>query len=203
MRYQGKITQWNDANGFGFVTPNGRSQQVFVHARGFSNRQQRPLANTVVSYELGSDSKGRCCAVNVRYVDENPATSVLRISIFQMAWAMGFAALLMGAVFAGEMPVIVFIVYLVLSLITFLAYALDKSAAETGRWRTQESTLYIFGLAGGWPGAIFAQQVLRHKSNKREFQMAFWMTVMLNCGALIWLASPGGMEVRLLLSQMV
>jgi uncharacterized membrane protein YsdA (DUF1294 family) len=124
-------------------------------------------------------------------------------AVFPMGWAMLFAALLSGAVLAGAMPVIVALAYLVLSLVTFLAYALDKSAAEAGRWRTQESTLHLFGLAGGWPGALLAQQLLRHKSSKREFQAAFWMTVMLNCGALVWLALPYGVDVRLLLSRMV
>jgi len=40
--------------------------------------------------------------------------------------------LLVGAVLAKTMPVIVSVLYLVLSLVTFLAYALDKSAAESG-----------------------------------------------------------------------
>ncbi|MDP1646381.1 MAG: DUF1294 domain-containing protein [Thiobacillus sp.] len=123
-------------------------------------------------------------------------------AVFPMGWAMLFAALLSGAVLAGAMPVIVAIAYLV-SLVTFLAYALDKSAAEAGCWRTQESTLHLFGLAGGWPGALLAQQLLRHKSSKREFQTAFWMTVMLNCGALVWLVLPDGADARLLLSRMV
>ena len=123
-------------------------------------------------------------------------------AVFPMGWAMVFAALLSGAVLAGAMPVIVAIAYLGLSPVTFFAYALDKSAAEAGRWRTQESTLHLFGLAGGWPGALFAQQLLRHKSSKREFQAAFWITVMFNCAALVWLASSDGAGVRLLLSRM-
>jgi uncharacterized membrane protein YsdA (DUF1294 family) len=156
-----------------------------------------------VSYALGSDAKGRCCAVNVRYADEKSSTIELRISVLPMLLVMSFVALLMGGVLAGYVPLIIPILYLVLSLAAFLAYAWDKSAAEAGRWRTQENTLHLFGLAGGWPGAIFAQQLLRHKSSKRAFQTAFWLTVMLNGGALIGLVSPYGAEVRALLSRMV
>jgi uncharacterized membrane protein YsdA (DUF1294 family)/cold shock CspA family protein len=202
MRYQGKIVKWNEAKGFGFVIPKG-GQPVFVHVRDFSNRQRHPRDHSLVSYALGSDAKGRCCAVNVRYADEKSSTIELRISVLPMLLAMSFVALLMGVVLAGYVPFIVSILYLVLSLAAFLAYALDKSAAERGRWRTQESTLHIFGLAGGWPGAILAQQLLRHKSSKQEFQTTFWLTVMLNGGALIWLVSPYGTEVRALLSRMV
>lgn len=199
MRHQGKITKWNDAKGFGFVTPNGSGQPVFIHVRAFSNRQRRPIENALVSYEFGSDSKGRCCAVNVRYADEKPATVVLRISVLPMAWMLLFTALMIGTFLVGVIPIIVPIVYLVLGMVTFLVYALDKSAAGADRRRTPESTLLILGLVGGWPGAIFAQQVLRHKSSKREFQTVFWFTVILNCGALVWLALPSGAGVRALL----
>ena len=55
-------------------------------------------------------------------------------------------------------------VYVVASLIAFMAYAFDKSAARHRRWLTLEATLHWFGLACGWPGALLAQQMLRHKS---------------------------------------
>ena len=203
MRYLGKIIKWNDEKGFGFVVPNGGSQPVFVHARGFSNRQRRPLVGTGIGYELGSDAQGRCCAVNVRYADESQTSIELRVSIAPMLWALLFSTLLAAMVWSGRIPVLVAMAYLAVSLMTFMAYALDKSAARSGLRRTPENTLFFFGLAGGWPGAIFAQQLFRHKSSKREFQTIFWLTVLLNCGALIWLISPYGADVRLLLSGVV
>jgi hypothetical protein len=40
--------------------------------------------------------------------------------------------------------------YVALSLITFIAYALDKSAAQRGAWRASEGTLYFWvWLVGG------------------------------------------------------
>lgn len=79
-------------------------------------------------------------------------------------------------------------VYGVLSLLCFIVYAIDKSAAVNGRWRTPESTLHLLALAGGWPGAILAQQWLRHKSSKLAFRIVFWCSVALNMGAFMWLA---------------
>ncbi len=203
MRYQGKIIKWKDDKGFGFVVPKGGSQQVFVHARGFSNRQRRPVVGAAVNYELGSDAQGRCCATDLRYADEKPASIELRISIVPMLWALMFSVLLTAMVWSGYIPMAVAVAYLVVSLITFIAYALDKSAAKSGQWRTQESTLFFFGLVGGWPGAIFAQQLFRHKSSKREFQIIFWLTVLFNCGALFWVLSPNGEDFRLLLNGMI
>ena len=70
---------------------------------------------------------------------------------------------------------------------------------KSGSWRTQESTLHLFALAGGWPGAALAQQFLRHKSSKREFRNVFWFTVIINLGALIWLYSSTGAKYLKLL----
>ncbi len=61
------------------------------------------------------------------------------------------------------------VIYFAASLAAFLAYAFDKSAAKGGRWRTSEGTLHLLALAGGWPGALLAQQFLRHKSAKASF----------------------------------
>ena len=87
----------------------------------------------------------------------------------------------------GDLPLILILAYSVMSLLTFITYAIDKSAARTGRWRTKESTLHLFALLGGWPGAFYAQNRLRHKSSKSEFKAVFWLTVIINVSGLVWL----------------
>ena len=87
------------------------------------------------------------------------------------------------------MPWIVAAVYVAASVVAFIAYALDKSAARRGGRRVPETTLLVLGLAGGWPGALVAQQVLRHKTRKLSFRFAFWLTVIVNCAALWWWTS--------------
>ena len=72
-----------------------------------------------------------------------------------------------------------------MSLVTFIVYAMDKAAARAGRWRTSEATLHLLALAGGWPGALVAQRLLRHKSSKRQFRVVFWTTVWLNLAGLL------------------
>ena len=103
-----------------------------------------------------------------------------------------FMALVVLAVLLGRLPYGVLAVYLAVSGITFGIYALDKSAAKSGSWRTRENTLHILALSGGWPGALIAQHTLRHKSKKSTFRFMFWLTVMLNAGILIWLLTPSG-----------
>lgn len=77
------------------------------------------------------------------------------------------------------------------SLLCFALYAADKSAAQAGRWRTPESTLLTAGLIGGWPGAIAAHHLLRHKSVKPSFRVAFHLTVAAELAALSWWAWLG------------
>jgi len=74
----------------------------------------------------------------------------------------------------------------VFSVATFMVYAADKSAARRGAHRVPESTLHVLSLLGGWPGALAAQQVLRHKTRKQPFRFVFWVTVAVNCLALAW-----------------
>ncbi len=62
-------------------------------------------------------------------------------------------------------------------MVAFIAYAFDKRAARAGRRRIPERTLLLIGLAGGWPGALLAQRLVRHKSSKKSFQARFRISV--------------------------
>ena len=72
------------------------------------------------------------------------------------------------------------LVYLVLSVVSFVQYAVDKRAARQNARRLPESSLQLVSLLGGWPGSIAAQQLLRHKTRKRSFLVTFWGAVILN-----------------------
>jgi uncharacterized membrane protein YsdA (DUF1294 family)/cold shock CspA family protein len=195
MRYQGRITIWNDDKGFGFVTPNGSSDKVFIHISAFSNRQHRPEGNELVTYELAVDGKGRTQAKSAAFVGDRLAqTKPVGRSSIPPLFAACFLLFVIATVIGGRIPAVVLGGYLVASLVTFLAYAFDKSAAQRNQWRTQENTLHLFALIGGWPGALAAQRLLRHKSAKMSFLAAFWATVILNCGALAWLLTSTGSQ---------
>ena len=193
MRYQGQISSWKDDKGFGFITPNGGGDQVFVHINAFTNRQRRPEGSELVTYEVTVDDRGRSQARGVSFVGERPVrfTPPGR-SYFPPIFAACFLCFVGAAVFVGLLPPKVLALYLGASVVCYIAYAYDKSAALKNQWRTKESTLHLFALVGGWPGALAAQRVLRHKSAKASFQMVFWATVVLNCGALGWLFLPAG-----------
>ena len=97
-----------------------------------------------------------------------------------------FLVVIGGLVARGMLPLEVLILYLASSMASVVAYAADKAAARQGRWRTAESTLHLLAVVGGWPGALIAQKLFRHKSRKPSFQTAFLFTVVLNCALLFW-----------------
>jgi uncharacterized membrane protein YsdA (DUF1294 family) len=102
----------------------------------------------------------------------------------------GFALIYLGVTLAWGTALILAIGYLGMSLTCAFAYWRDKTAVQNREWRVPESTLLMLGLLGGWPGAIIAQQTLRHKTSKVSFRLAFWATVVLNVGAFIAFTTP-------------
>jgi uncharacterized membrane protein YsdA (DUF1294 family) len=80
--------------------------------------------------------------------------------------------------------------YAAISVLAFIAYAIDKAAAVKGHWRIPENHLHLLALFGGWPGAWIAQRLLRHKTRKQPFVTIFLFTIVLNCAAVGWLLWP-------------
>ncbi|MEQ2356201.1 DUF1294 domain-containing protein [Pseudoalteromonas piscicida] len=76
-----------------------------------------------------------------------------------------------------------------LSFFTFIMYAWDKRQAKLSAHkkvnRTPERTLQLLSLLGGWPGALIAQQWLRHKSQKRRFIVVLWLCIVLNVASIL------------------
>jgi uncharacterized membrane protein YsdA (DUF1294 family)/cold shock CspA family protein len=195
MRYKGKIHNWQDDKGFGFITPNGGGKQVFVHINSFTNRLRRPVTNEVVTYSVKKDASGRTQAETVLFAGERLAlTSSAEFSKIPVIIVIIFVCTLTAMVAMNRAPIILLWLYGFTSLLAFVAYAIDKSAARNGRWRIPENTLHLMALAGGWPGAFAAQRILRHKSSKQSFLIMFWITATLNCIALGWLFSASGSE---------
>jgi uncharacterized membrane protein YsdA (DUF1294 family)/cold shock CspA family protein len=189
----GKISSWNDEKGFGFITPNSGGKSIFIHINDFSKRHKRPIQGLSVIYSISQDPKGRLCATNV-YPEKGHKefTTAGKQKLLSAFISSVFICIVIGLVLVNKLPAIILVLYIAVSVLTFGLYARDKSAAQKGRWRTAESTLHLFSLAGGWPGAAIAQSQLRHKSKKLSFIVVYWFTVIINCGILGWLLTPEG-----------
>jgi len=71
-------------------------------------------------------------------------------------------------------------IYVAMSVLAVFLYWRDKRQARADGWRTPEKVLHAVELLGGWPGALIAQQLFRHKTRKVSFQLVFWLIVLLH-----------------------
>lgn len=194
-RLEGELTFWNDARGFGFISPPDAAQ-VFVHIQAFPFSSRRPLIGDHLQFELEIAPDGRRRARTASIVGTSAADGIrrarypVRPGIVSFVAIPAFLALYVIVAVSRPVPYWVAVLYLGMSILCFAAYAIDKRAAIAGSWRISESVLLSLGLIGGWPGAIVGQQLLRHKTKKSRFRWAFWGSVVLNVIAFIVLASP-------------
>ena len=194
MRGKGRITEWNDLRGFGFISPLKGGRRVFVHVSAFPPGSRRPTEGEFVSYSIGADERGRECATEVIYAVSDahrPAIRGHNRSAEQIAGfvATGFLGVVVLLTIIGRVWWPVAVIYIVTSIVTFFAYERDKEAAVVGARRTNEWTLIGLGLIGGWPGALVARHQFRHKTKKVAFRIGYWLSVGLNVAGLVWLVA--------------
>ena len=197
MKRQGTLVRWEKDRGFGFIRCPEISADVFVHLRDFSERGTAPQVGMRLDFEeIHVGGKGpRAVVVRAagaqqqrpqRRQQQQPQRRSPRSASSSLPMALllvGYAALLGYGVWTGRIPPIALGMLLLLSLLTFFVYGFDKNAAQAGRWRTEENTLHLLSLAGGWPGAWIAQRLFRHKVSKTNFMAVYWATVLAHLAA--------------------
>lgn len=197
MRSQGKIAKWNDERGFGFISAAEGGDSVFVHISSLPRGDRRPSVNEAVTYTLAFDSHGRPQANDVRFIVDSSSASPMRQIprsgiVVPIAFAMSFLIALAALAAVGWLEISWLALYYGASLITYGCYSRDKTAAQNAGRRIPESTLHLMSLFGGWPGALIAQMLLRHKTRKPSFLVGYWFTVIVNCIALGVIVGKGG-----------
>lgn len=208
MRNKGSIAKWNDERGFGFISPSEGGSSLFVHISSFPRGDRRPSVNEAVSYTLAFDSHGRPQANEVRFIVGSPSSSLMRqiprlgIAV-PIAFAISFLTALAALAAVGWLEMSWLALYYGASIITYGVYARDKTAAQNAGRRTSELTLHLMSLVGGWPGALIAQVLLRHKTRKLSFLIGYWFTVIVNCIALGVIVGKGVSPVKILLGAAV
>ena len=202
MRHQGKLYQWNDEKGFGFVLTD-KQRKVFVHISAFRHPARRPREGDEIAFDLEMDDRQRLQATRIKLMGVKPTPKVLAgrarsahagstgnqksptsVPVFPLV------ILMVLPVVAWLLPDLRSITAALagLNLFTFLMYWKDKSAARKQQGRIPEANLHIAALLGGWPGSWMAQNILRHKTVKTSFRVTFWLTVVCNlAGTLILL----------------
>lgn len=196
MRVKGILTQWDDKKGFGFITEAKGGRSIFIHINDFVNHQKRPQLQSTITFQRCFDQQGRTKAINATHQGERliPAQSKAKghkrkSTSTALMIPVLFVIVLLGLMQSKAIHWQGVMLYAFMSIFTFIAYALDKKKAQVNQWRTPESTLQILALLGGWPGAMMAQKILRHKSKKITFRVTLILMVILNIGGLAYFIS--------------
>ena len=198
MELQGQLRSWNDQKGFGFIRPERGGEDVFAHISAMRG-VRRPEQGDRVLYLSEVDKGGRVRATHIRLdapmtLDEpsiRRKPSKLRSSRAKHKGRNRQSSLIwLGFVLLCLLPTLGMLqsaakghywplgVYALASLLAFGLYLHDKRSAVRNDWRTPEARLHMLEMIGGWPGALIAQQVLRHKTRKLSFQLVFWLIVL-------------------------
>lgn len=197
MKRQGTLIRWEKERGFGFIRSPDTSADVFVHLRDFMDRRTMPQVGMTLDFEeIHMGSKGpRAVAVQLagavrqRARQTSPARkphkrsgrgtepATTSSSLPMVLILTAYLSLIGYGMWNGRIPPMILGLWTVLNLLAFFVYKFDKNAAETGRWRTAESTLHLISLLGGWLGAWCAQRLFRHKIRKTSFMVRYWITV--------------------------
>ncbi|MEQ1306668.1 DUF1294 domain-containing protein [Acinetobacter bereziniae] len=205
MRDQGRLVEWFDDKGYGFIQPNdGLKERVFLHIKDFAQKGPRPIVGCALEYVVQLDGQGRYKAKQVTYLkatqtvhakanrtsktklNAQKASSLQPMQIICIVYIVALAILSISGLLNGMILLFVSII----NVMTYWFYAQDKEAAQMNQRRVPENTLHILAFLGGWPAAWLAQQRLRHKTQKQPFRNIYFCTIVFNILLILWLISP-------------
>ena len=201
MRDQGRLVEWFDDKGYGFIQPNDASKdRVFLHIKDFARQGPRPIVGCALEYTVLLDGDGRFRAQQVMYLKASQTQKILpkpknvngqqqKLKPMQIACIAYILALAVFTIL-GMLSGMVLLFISIVNALTYWLYAQDKEAALLGNRRIPEQSLHILSFLGGWPTAWLAQERLRHKTQKQPFRKIYFCTIALNILLILWLISP-------------
>ncbi len=85
----------------------------------------------------------------------------------------------------------ILLLLIIVNLISFALYGLDKLKAKKGLWRIKESTLLLVALLGGSLGALLGMEIFRHKTKHWQFKVLVPVFLVLHVALGVWLVKSG------------
>ena len=85
----------------------------------------------------------------------------------------------------------ILIILLLMNLLAFILYGVDKHKARKGAWRIPEATLLLAAFLGGSLGALLGMEVFRHKTKHWQFKVLVPVFFILHIALAVWLVKSG------------
>lgn len=76
---------------------------------------------------------------------------------------------------------------IIINIITFAVFGIDKKKAIDGKFRISELTLFVLSFLGGSLGGLAAMHVFHHKTKKWYFKFGIPLILIVWIAAVIWL----------------
>ncbi len=186
MSIVGKIEQWDERKGYGFISVDRQAPRILFHLSDLSGYSQKPRLNERVHFTLAKDAHGSFVAKHI----ERPM-----VFGFSMAVTVWFVTILASSVWLIDYPAVAMLYYALISSITYVVYLYDRSATIENRVRIPEILLHSLAAMGGWIGAAIAQASLRREPSTIGYQYGFWLSVIINLAAYAWTFTPAGERI--------
>ena len=76
---------------------------------------------------------------------------------------------------------------LLVNIVAFAAYGIDKRKAQRDSWRIPESTLLLLAFFGGALGALLGMRAFYHKTKHWKFKILVPLFLVLQLALAVWL----------------
>ena len=83
----------------------------------------------------------------------------------------------------------------VVNLVAFALYGIDKKRARRGAWRISERTLLGIAVIGGSIGAILGMLLFHHKTRHWYFRYGLPVILLVQCVILWWIYLRAGINL--------
>ena len=77
------------------------------------------------------------------------------------------------------MTKVILIYFVIINLVAFILFGIDKWRARNNAWRISEATLFLIALIGGSVGAKIGMHVWHHKTQHLSFVIGIPMIILL------------------------
>ena len=191
MRDQGRLVEWFDDKGYGFIQPNDMyKERVFIHIKDFARTGPRPIVGCALEYLVILDERGRYRAQQAIYLKASQviehraqptkARAVKPWSAMQIGIVI-YIVFMVIASFSKLLPPYTLLFVGLMNVLSYWLYAMDKEAAQLGNRRVPEQTLHIVDSLGGWCAGWLAQQ---------PFRNIYFCSIVFHILLIAWLISP-------------
>ncbi|WP_000589660.1 cold-shock protein, partial [Vibrio cholerae] len=93
---KGKVVEWNDSKGYGFISALNGELRVFLHVSTVQSKSRRPKVDDEVEFEVNEDQKGRYNATNVTILGASTIPSTIIFSFVYLVLASAAVFILGG-----------------------------------------------------------------------------------------------------------